>query len=67
MAAIQRYLAFTYQAYLFLFFLSGFADLIYEHIWSRYLMLFLGHADYAQDLTIMICKYNNVCDPSQTR
>ena len=39
---------------LFLFTLSGFAGLIYESIWSHYLMLFLGHAAYAQTLVLVI-------------
>ena len=32
----------------FLFALSGFAGLIYEGSWARYLKLFLGHASYGQ-------------------
>ena len=38
----------------FLFFLSGFAGLVYESIWSQYLKLFLGHAAYAQALVLCI-------------
>ena len=37
-----------------IFFLSGFAGLIYESIWSHYLKLFLGHAAYAQTLVLII-------------
>lgn len=33
---------------------SGFAGLIYESIWSRYLKLFLGHAAYSQTLVIAL-------------
>ena len=33
---------------------SGFAGLVYESIWSRYLSLFLGHAAYAQTLVIAL-------------
>jgi spermidine synthase len=37
-----------------LFFLSGFAGLVYEATWARYLKLFLGHSSYGQILTICI-------------
>ncbi|MEO5374319.1 MAG: fused MFS/spermidine synthase [Alphaproteobacteria bacterium] len=37
-----------------LFFVSGFAGLIYESIWTHYLKLFLGHAAYAQTLVLAI-------------
>lgn len=37
-----------------LFALSGFAGLIYESLWSRYLKLLLGHSSYGQILTLMI-------------
>ncbi|MDH5720983.1 MAG: hypothetical protein OEZ13_10300 [Spirochaetia bacterium] len=40
--------------YYFLFFLSGFSGLIFEHIWTQYLKLYLGHAAYAQVLVIGI-------------
>ncbi len=36
------------------FAVSGFAGLIYESIWSRYLSLFLGHSAYAQTLVIAL-------------
>jgi predicted membrane-bound spermidine synthase len=36
------------------FFVSGFAGLIYESIWTQYLKLFLGHAAYAQTLVLAI-------------
>ena len=38
----------------FLFALSGFAGLIYEGSWARYLKLFLGHSSYGQVLTLCI-------------
>jgi len=38
----------------FVFVLSGAAGLMYESIWARYLGLFVGHAAYAQILTIGI-------------
>ncbi len=44
----QQYLLF------FLFALSGCAGLIYESMWSYYLGLFLGHAAYAQTLTLSL-------------
>ena len=37
-----------------LFALSGFAGLIYEGSWARYLKLFLGHSSYGQVLTLCI-------------
>ena len=37
-----------------IFFVSGFAGLIYESIWTHYLKLFLGHAAYAQTLVLGI-------------
>ena len=42
------------QLFIFLFFFSGIAGLIYETIWSHYLKLFLGHAAYAQTLVLII-------------
>lgn len=38
----------------FLFAVSGFAGLIYEGSWARYLKLFLGHSSYGQVLTLCI-------------
>ena len=38
----------------FLFALSGFAGLIYEGSWARYLKLFLGHSSYGQVLPLCI-------------
>ncbi len=35
-----------------IFFVSGFAGLIYESVWTQYLKLFLGHAAYAQTLVL---------------
>ena len=40
--------------YYWIFAASGFAGLIYESIWARYLKLFLGHAAYAQALVLAI-------------
>ena len=37
-----------------LFVLSGFAGLVYESIWSRYLGLFVGHSAYAQVIVLVI-------------
>ena len=37
-----------------LFFVSGFAGLIYESVWSHYVNLFLGHAAYAQTLVLVV-------------
>lgn len=37
-----------------LFALSGFAGLIYEGTWARYLKLFLGHSSYGQIATLVI-------------
>jgi len=37
-----------------LFVVSGFAGIIYEVLWSRYLSLFVGHSAYAQILVIAI-------------
>ena len=40
--------------YYWIFAASGFAGLIYESIWARYLKLILGHAAYAQALVLAI-------------
>jgi len=45
---------FPQRLLLLIFFLSGFAGLIYESIWTHYLKLFLGHAAYAQTLVLCI-------------
>ena len=37
-----------------MFFVSGFAGLIYESVWSHYVKLFLGHAAYAQTLVLVV-------------
>lgn len=37
-----------------LFAFSGFAGLIYEAIWARYLKLLFGHSSYGQILTLMV-------------
>jgi spermidine synthase len=42
------------KAIYFIFFFSGFAGLIYEGTWSRYLKMFLGHSSYGQILTLVI-------------
>lgn len=44
----------TAGIYFFLFAVSGFSGLIYEHIWTQYLKLFLGHAAYAQTIVLII-------------
>jgi spermidine synthase len=42
-------------AMLFLLFtVSGFTGLIYESLWSHYLMLFLGHAAFAQSFVLIV-------------
>ena len=40
--------------YYLIFAASGFAGLVYESIWARYLKLMLGHAAYAQALVLAI-------------
>ena len=40
--------------YYWIFAASGFAGLIYESLWARYLKLFLGHAAYAQILVLAV-------------
>lgn len=40
--------------YYLIFAASGFAGLIYESVWARYLKLFLGNAAYAQALVIVV-------------
>ena len=42
------------EAVFALFFVSGFAGLIYESVWSHYVKLFLGHAAYAQTLVLVV-------------
>ncbi|HLX80214.1 MAG TPA: fused MFS/spermidine synthase [Burkholderiales bacterium] len=42
------------EAIIALFFVSGFAGLIYESVWSHYVKLFLGHAAYAQTLVLVV-------------
>lgn len=37
-----------------IFILSGFAGLIYQSLWSKYLGLFLGHSSHAQSLVLML-------------
>lgn len=41
-------------AFYALFAASGFSGLIYQSIWTHYLKLFLGHADYAQSLVLVV-------------
>ena len=43
-----------YGLLLLIFVLSGFAGLVYQSIWTRYLGLFLGHAAYAQSLVLAL-------------
>jgi len=45
---------FSEKAFFTIFALSGFSGLIYESIWSHYMKLFLGHAAYAQTVTLMV-------------
>ena len=40
--------------YYAIFAASGFAALVYESLWARYLKIFLGHAAYAQALVLMV-------------
>ncbi len=40
--------------YYFIFIASGFAGLIYQSLWARYVKLFLGHAAYAQVLVLAV-------------
>ncbi|MGI9306008.1 MAG: hypothetical protein ACR2P5_01755 [Gammaproteobacteria bacterium] len=40
--------------YYAIFAASGFAALIYESLWARYLKIFLGHAAYAQALVLIV-------------
>jgi spermidine synthase len=42
------------EAIIALFFVSGFAGLIYESVWSHYVKLFLGHAAYSQTLVLVV-------------
>ena len=42
------------EIYYLLFAASGFAGLMYESLWARYLKLFLGHAAYAQVLVLAV-------------
>ena len=42
------------DALFLVFFVSGFAGLIYQSIWSHYAKLFLGHAAYAQTLVLVV-------------
>ena len=42
------------DAIFIIFFVSGFAGLIYQSIWSHYAKLFLGHAAYAQTLVLVV-------------
>ena len=37
-----------------LFTVSGFAGLVYQSLWSQYLRLFLGHAAYAQTVSLAV-------------
>ena len=40
--------------YYWIFFVSGFAGIIYQSLWARYLKLFLGHAAYAQTVVLIV-------------
>ncbi|MBI4829330.1 MAG: spermidine synthase [Nitrospinae bacterium] len=50
----RRAKVFSDGVFYILFAISGFSGLIYESIWTHYLKLFLGHAAYAQTLTLVI-------------
>jgi spermidine synthase len=53
--ALARPLARQPVAALFMLFtVSGFTGLIYESLWSHYLMLFLGHAAFAQSFVLIV-------------
>ena len=49
-----------------LFVLSGFAGLVYESIWSRYLGLFVGHSAYAQVIVLVIKEESEDGDDRKT-
>jgi len=44
----------TYHIYLLLFFISGFAGLIYESLWAQYLKILIGHAAFAQSFVLVV-------------
>ncbi|MBF0290994.1 MAG: fused MFS/spermidine synthase [Nitrospinae bacterium] len=52
-ASVKK-LAFSEKAFFVIFAISGVSGLIYESIWSHYMKLFLGHAAYAQTVTLMV-------------
>lgn len=52
--ALVKKCSFSEKAFFAIFALSGFSGLIYESIWSHYMKLFLGHAAYAQTVTLMV-------------
>ncbi|MCF8365650.1 MAG: fused MFS/spermidine synthase [Bacteroidales bacterium] len=43
-----------YRVFTLLFFLSGFAGLIYESVWTQYLKALLGHAAFAQTFILIV-------------
>lgn len=51
---LVKKLAFSEKAFFVIFAISGFSGLIYESIWSHYMKLFLGHAAYAQTVTLTV-------------
>ncbi len=43
-----------YHLFFSLFFLSGFAGLIYESVWAQYIKIILGHAAFAQSFILVV-------------
>lgn len=43
-----------YHLFLFLFFLSGIAGLIYESVWTQYIRIIVGHAAFAQSFILVV-------------
>ena len=43
-----------YRLFILIFFISGFAGIIYESVWSQYLRILTGHAAFARTLTLVI-------------
>ncbi|MFP4472210.1 MAG: fused MFS/spermidine synthase, partial [Bacteroidales bacterium] len=44
----------TYRYFSLLFFLSGFAGIIYQSVWAQYARLILGHAAFAQTFVLVL-------------
>jgi len=43
-----------YHLFVVLFFLSGFAGLIYESVWAQYVKIVIGHAAFAQTFILVV-------------